>query len=107
MGQDAMWRAIVAFNSSEDVSEDWNWFFRDVVEACKGRGIFVIYAGPKDRQIIIGPEERPFASLDMSEYFKYLRGYVFIEDGRDAEYQEYDQSYVVLTKASKYFGISL
>jgi hypothetical protein len=101
------WRAIVAFTDSDTVSEDWNWFFGDILTACKGKTIFVIHAGPQNKQIVIGPKDNPMAFVDISGYFEHHKGYIFMEDGREVKYQPYDESSSVLTAASDYFKINL
>lgn len=104
------WRAIVAFTSTEAVSEDWNWFYEDIRKAAHGMkdaNIQVIYAGPNDRLVVIGPADAPLATIDIGEYFAHGKGYLFMENGRDIRYQPYGQSADTLREASDYFGIRL
>lgn len=101
------WRAIIAFTDREAVSEDWNWFFGDLLEACKGTDIFVVHAGPGQTQVAVGPRDRPLATIDLSPHRGHRHGYLFVEAGREARYEKYDQSFVVLEKASEYFHTTL
>jgi len=101
------WRAIIAFTDTEKVSEDWNWFYADIKNACEKKGILVIHAGPQDKRVAIGPADEPFTVIDISDYFKHGKGYLFVVKGKEMEYQKYDQSFIVLKKAAGYFGVSL
>ncbi len=101
------WRAIIAFSETDSVSEDWNWIYSDIRVAGQNKDIFVIYAGPKNKHIPIGPKEEPLSIIDISTYFKYKNGYIFAESGREMRYQEYGLSNQILKSASEYFGISL
>jgi hypothetical protein len=101
------WRAIIAFSDTDSVSEDWNWIYSDIQTACQDKDIFVIYAGPENKHIPIGPKEEPLSIIDISMYYKYGNGYIFAESGREMKYQEYSLSNKILESASEYFGISL
>jgi len=96
-------RAIVAINNGE-ISEDWNWFFDDIRRACEGKGIQVVHAGAGDRTIRVGPAEAA-VTIDLRPYAQGQKGYLFVETGREYLFQAYDQSRIVLEKASSYFGI--
>jgi hypothetical protein len=91
-------RAIVAFTDTEDVSEDWTWFFHDLRTACAGTGIVVASAGPGVDRV---------AAVDITPFRARRRGYVFFEDGREPRFQPYDQARIVLERASEYFGLRL
>ena len=102
------WRAIIAFSNTNEVSEDWNWFFNDIENACKNKGIYVIYAGPDDNKVKIGEGKKPLAVIDISKYLLEKEiGYLFIENGEKIIFQEYNYVSIVLENASNFFNIEL
>lgn len=107
MTADRTWRAIVAFNETDDVSEDWSWFYSDVREACDGTDVFVVYAGPGVQEVEIAPNDETVTRVSIAEFRSEPRGYLFMESGRETRFQEYDQSQILLRQASDYFGTDL
>lgn len=99
-------RAIVAFTETEEVGEDWSWFFSDIEKACEPFDIAVVYIPPyQDTISIKGPEGSE--TVDISDFRKYHRGYLFITPNKPIQYQPYNQSYLALENASIYFGLNL
>lgn len=107
MAEKQGWKAIVAFNNSESISEDWSWFYGDIIEACQGKGIYVLHVQDGQSKVSIGPKIEPVAVVDITSFLDdHEMGYLFIAEGQKIKYQEYNMPDIVLEKASEYFGIS-
>lgn len=105
MSQSLKLRAIIAVTDTENVSEDWNWFYTDIRQACEGTDIQMFHA--QDPYLTIHTDHRDSLTIDLSHYSQGHRGYLFVETGREYVFQAYDQSNSVLAAASVYFGITL
>lgn len=105
------WRAIIIFNDSLEVTDDWNWFNLDIKNAAEAQGIWVIPANAviiDVTKIAIGEPDMPFTSLNISDYVsQYHYGYLFVQEGDDIYYQAYGTSTQTLEAASDYFGVRL
>jgi hypothetical protein len=102
------WRAIIAFTNTDKVSEDWNWFYGDITDACLNKGIYVAHAEVNDNYVDVGPLGKPILQINISKYtMEYTSGYLFLEKGRKIQYFKYDLSNETLRKASKYFKLDL
>lgn len=97
-----MARAVIAFTNKEQVSEDWNWFYGDILDACTKQGIPVHDVGPEDVNVVVLED----VIVDLSPYLaEHSMGYLFVR-GSELKYEPYNQPYVVLAHASEFFGIS-
>lgn len=96
------WRAIVAFTDTDDVSDDWNWFYGDIRDACAGTDVHVAYAEPGVDEVVVGP-----ARVGIAEFRVHRKGYLFMESGRETVFVPYDQSRITLQRAAEHFGTDL
>lgn len=102
------WQAIIAFTNTDEVSEDWNWFYGDITDACINKGIFVAHSKVNNKYVDVGPTGKPIFQIDISEYTtEHTSGYLFLEKDRKIKYFNYDQSHETLLKADKYFKLNL
>jgi len=95
--------AVIAFTDTDDVSEDWNWFFHDVNTAFKDTDIHITHAA-KEPYLAIGPPAAPFDIIDMGKYMKrYGSGYLCYKNG-EIKYVAYDTSDETIRIAKEFFG---
>ncbi|MCP4136913.1 MAG: SH3 domain-containing protein [bacterium] len=96
-------KAIIVFTDTDDVSEDWNWFYSDIMDACKGKNIYVSHSQLNKNMVPIGPREHPYDFIDIATYLKTKQaGYLFIHN-KKIKYEVYDLSDFTLDKAGKFF----
>ncbi|MDH5655216.1 MAG: hypothetical protein OEZ34_04880 [Spirochaetia bacterium] len=96
--------SIIAFNFGE-VSEDWNWIYMDVETAFKNEDISIKFGGSPDISYTIRPANSSPIEIKLSDYTEHVRGYIFVKEGKEIQFQKYDQAHVIIDAASKYFEI--
>jgi uncharacterized protein YgiM (DUF1202 family) len=96
--------AVIAFTDTNDVSEDWNWFFHDITVAFKGSNVHVVHS-TNEPLAPIGPSSAPFDIVDIGDYIKkHGSGYLCYKNG-EVVFLEYDTSDVTIRKAKEFFGM--
>jgi len=103
-----VYKIIVACSATKEVSEDFNWFMEDIRVAFKKFGVYVKYIDlSKDKTIKID-DEKLSLELDLTEIIKENNiennAYIFLENGKEPQIAEYDQSDMTILEAQKYFG---
>jgi len=101
------YKIIVAYASSQDVSEDWNYFYSDIESYFKEKGgVYVINNSGKKASV---DNTELTVEIDLTSILakNKITGncYIFIENGKEAKCIDYDMPDVTIEKAKKYFGI--
>ncbi len=60
------WRAIITFTDTNQISEDWNWFYYDIEEACKEKSIFLSHSQLNNDYVDVGPSDKPIFKINIS-----------------------------------------
>lgn len=87
--------------------EDWGFFYGDINESISGTNVQLIYAD-NTKAIPVKTNGKTVATINVRKYHKdHKYGYIFAEQGKKEQFQEYDLSSQMIANASKYFGIEL
>ncbi len=102
------YKIIVAFNYTNDVTEDWNWFFSDLVREFEKKGVHVVDMNIKEQGKILKINEKDFnVELDLTKAISKLNdvnsGYLFIIEGQEPHFCSYNMSESTIKAANEFF----
>lgn len=102
------YKIIVAYlKDPEAASEDWGFFFEDIRNAFKDKGVIVV--DNLGNTAIIDSHDLSI-EIDLTEILKRNNNeggpcYIFIENDKEPKYQEYNMSDQTIRAAEMYFGV--
>jgi hypothetical protein len=102
---DQDYKVIVAYAVGE-VSEDWNYFYDDILQYFKNKGVHVVFSDKK--KVAINNADLSI-EIDLTDILAKNGNkeacYIFIEEGREAKCVDYDMSDETIKKAKEYYSI--
>ncbi|RLD71168.1 MAG: hypothetical protein DRJ10_19670 [Bacteroidetes bacterium] len=99
------YKVIVAYAVGE-VSEDWNYFYDDIMQYFKNKGVYVVFS---DQKKVAVDNADLSVEIDLTDILakndNKTACYLFIEKGREAKCVDYDMSDETIKKAKEYFDL--
>ena len=100
--------AWYANDEEEGVSEDWNWFYQDIIQALEPHGVYCGMVIPDESPIWESNQYEIPISIDMAPYLdasEDMSGYVLWMDDKGPIYLPYDLPEGNIRAAFDYFGL--
>ena len=102
---DQNYKVIVAYAVGE-VSEDWNYFYDDIMQYFKDKEVYVVFSEKK--KVVVDNADLSI-EIDLTDILAKNDNkeacYVFIEKGRESKCVAYDMSDETIKKAKEYFRV--